>query len=208
MRHWDRLKLTIGSITEKAMKALLGKDVSECNLVIATQQRFQHGFFSNSEKVTQCCLQLWFGSFSPVLAVSAWLSGSCSSIHKTLTNYIYRMRGMLPVLLLKISTVFFPCWISSEAAVEALFFFQNRNRNKCIMFFFFIAVFLFFTEFLPFLFCEMWKNLDVSVRLLLWELWELNCDTEMLLQKRAILKVWGPLRMAILNYVRIVVCLH
>lgn len=171
--------------------------MTECNLIIATEQRFQHGFFLIlCKSLTVACNSDLDCSVLCLLCLHDSHQAFCcsySSIHKTLIDYCYRMRSMLPVLLLKISL---QCSFTAESALKQLLrlYFSSGAMTKILHnVWFFFTVFHFFLNFLPFFFCEMWKNLGFAVSLLLWELWEMICDTERLLWTCAILKVWRQL---------------
>lgn len=120
---------------------------------------------------------------------------SYSSIHKTWIDYCYRMRCALPVLLLKISL---QCSFTAESALKQLwrlYFSPRANTKITASRWFFYCSFLFCFWIFACRLCEMWKNLNFAVSLLLWELQEMDCDTERLLWTCAMLKVWGQLEM-------------
>lgn len=162
MRHWDRLKLTIWSMTEKPWKQYLEKtialfiqvDMTECNLIIATEQRFQHGFFLIlCKSLTVACNSDLDCSVLCLLCLHDSHQAFCcsySSIHKTLIDYCYRMRSMLPVLLLKISL---QCSFTAESALKQLLrlYFSSGAMTKILHNVWFFYSFPFFSEFFAFL---------------------------------------------------------
>lgn len=115
MRHWYRLKLT--TWTEKAMKAILGTDANECNLITPRE----HSLFLILWKSLSvaCNSDLDYSALCLVCPHDSHQAFCCSysSIHKAIIDYTYRMRCMLPVLLLRISL---QCSFTAESALKQL----------------------------------------------------------------------------------------
>lgn len=150
--------------------------MSECNLIIAAEQRFQHKVFFNSMKVTHCCLQLWFGLLSSMLAVSIWLSSGFMLFlffHPKNLNWLQNemyTSSFASQSLYNVPSLLNHLWGSYQGFI----FFQNRSKNNCIMliFFFTAVIHNFFLNFTSF--GDMWKIFDFAIRLLFSELREMK----------------------------------
>lgn len=152
--------------------------MTECNLIIATEQRFQHGFFLILWKsLSVACNSDLDCSVLCLLCPHDSHQAFCcsySSIHKTLIDYCYRMRSTLPVLLLKISL---QCSFTAESALKQLLrlYFSSGAMTKILHIVDFLQFSIFFWIFAFLLLWDVEKPgfccKLISLRVVRDELW-------------------------------------